>query len=242
MKRLDTFIALNRFGLGAAPGESRMVANDPRGWLRAQTNAAQSTPPALAGFAASKTILQEIHAARRESPTQLRTVTGDWYRNGFRPEIIARTQHMAGSEQPFAERMVLFWSNHFTVSRTRRIIGPAIPAYEREAIRPNVFGHFSDMLKAVMRHPCMLSYLDNIVSMGENSRAGRRRMRRRGIRKTLNENLAREILELHTVGVNAGYTQADVIALAHAISGWSHGGIQRGRNIPARRERCRLRM
>ena len=122
--------------------------------------------------------------------------------------------------------MALFWSNHFTVSRTRAIVGPAIPAYEREAIRPYVFGRFADMLKAVCRHPCMLEYLDNIVSIGPQSDVGRRRLARAGDARTLNENLAREILELHTLGVNGGYGQQDVIELAKAISGWSHGGFR----------------
>ena len=82
------------------------------------------------------------------------------------------------------ERMVAFWSNHFTVSSAKRIVGPAIPAYEREAIRPFVFGRFADMLKAVVRHPAMLAYLDNHLSMGENSPAGRRRRSRLGLEQT----------------------------------------------------------
>jgi uncharacterized protein (DUF1800 family) len=82
------------------------------------------------------------------------------------------------------------------------------------------------MLKAVCRHPCMLEYLDNIVSIGPQSEVGRRRLARDGEARTLNENLAREILELHTLGVNGGYGQQDVIELAKAISGWSHEGFR----------------
>ena len=125
---------------------------------------------------------------------------------------------MVAADAPFAERMVLFWSNHFTVSRTKAIVGPILPAYEREAIRPHVFGRFEDMLAAVVSHPAMLSYLDNDLSMGPNSPAGRRTGR------SLNENLAREILELHTLGVDGGYAQADVTEFARALTGWTHGG------------------
>ena len=115
--------------------------------------------------------------------------------------------------------MVLFWSNHFTVARSKAIIGPTLGAYEREAIRPHVFGRFEDLLLAVVGHPSMLAYLDNTVSMGPNSRAARRRNR------SLNENLAREILELHTLGVNGGYSQTDVTELARILTGWTHGGM-----------------
>ncbi len=133
---------------------------------------------------------------------------------------------MIRTDLPFAERMVLFWSNHFTVSKTKWITGPVIPAYEREVIRPHIFGSFSDMLKAAIKHPAMTSYLDNFNSVGPNSSAGQYRIRRKGNKKTLNENLAREILELHTLGVNGGYKQKDVIELAKAITGWSHGGLR----------------
>src|SRR5262249_45250846 len=87
-------------------------------------------------------------------------------------------------------------------------------AFEREAIRPYLFGHFGDMLLAATRHPTMLTYLDNNLSVGPHSRAGG--SRRRG----LNENLARETLELHSVGVRGGYTQTDVTELARIITGW----------------------
>ena len=98
-------------------------------------------------------------------------------------------------------------------------------AMEREAIRPHVHGHFTDLLLAVEKHPAMLLYLDNQASIGPNSRpvvsstaAGKER------KMDINENLAREILELHTLGVDGGYTQADVTTFAKAISGWSIGG------------------
>lgn len=111
------------------------------------------------------------------------------------------------------ERLVWFWSNHFCVNSIKT---PALAgAFEREAIRPFVAGRFADMLSAVVKHPAMISYLDNQRSAGPNSETGLSRNR------GLNENLAREILELHTLGVEAGYTQADVTALARIISGWT---------------------
>jgi len=226
MKDIATFIALNRFGLGASPGDAERISDDPRGWISSQINTSQPIPASLSQFPASSDLLSKIHTARMESPERLREVARGLYREAFGRETFARALHMIKSETPFAERMVLFWSNHFTVSRTKRIIGPAIPAYEREAIRPHIFGSFANMLKAVSRHPSMISYLDNHMSMGANSRAGRFRIRRQGNKTTLNENLAREILELHTLGVNGGYTQQDVIELAKVISGWSHGGMR----------------
>ncbi|MEM1076390.1 MAG: DUF1800 domain-containing protein [Pseudomonadota bacterium] len=225
MKDMATFQALNRFGLGPAPGEAAAVATDPRGWVTAQIRSAE-IPAALTRFAGSADILVAIQTARMRGRDDLRKETLKAYRRAFTTELVSRAGVMIGSPAPFAERMVVFWSNHFTVSNTKPIIGPAIPAYEREAIRPHVFGSFSDMLKAVVRHPVMLSYLDNIASIGEGSRVGQRRRRRTGAQKTLNENLAREILELHTLGVNGGYSQQDVIELAKALSGWSRGGLR----------------
>jgi uncharacterized protein (DUF1800 family) len=141
----------------------------------------------------------------------------------------ARLDRAAGTDAPFLERLVLFWSNHFCVSAAK---GPVLRvmagAYEREAIRPHVLGRFADLLRAVEQHPAMLIYLDNAQSIGPNSRAGR--IRNRG----LNENLAREILELHTLGVDGGYTQADVTNLARIITGWSVGGLNQPRFEPGR--------
>ena len=223
MRDVATFIALNRFGLGATPGAAEAIGGDPRGWVATQID--RSAAPSTPGGRDSAGVLAEMHRAAIEGPEQLRAAAQRLYGGVFWPEVAARARHAIATDRPFAERMALFWSNHFTVSRTRAIVGPAIPAYEREAIRPYVFGRFADMLKAVCRHPCMLSYLDNIVSIGPQSDAGRQRLAR-GEARTLNENLAREILELHTVGVNGGYGQPDVIELAKAISGWTHGGFR----------------
>ncbi len=130
-------------------------------------------------------------------------------------EAGARTRLAAASAAPLVERMVAFWSNHFTVSVQRNEVIAIAGAFEREAIRPHVTGRFRDMLRAVAMHPAMLLYLDNARSIGPNSIAGRRRD------KGLNENYARELLELHTLGVSGGYTQADVTACARVFTGWT---------------------
>jgi uncharacterized protein (DUF1800 family) len=205
-------------------GAAGTIGGDPRGWVATQIDSRAA--PGAAGGRASDGVLAQMHRAAIEGPEQLRATARRLYSSVFGPEVVARARHAIATERPFAERMALFWSNHFTVSRTRAIVGPAIPAYEREAIRPYVFGRFADMLRAVCRHPCMLEYLDNIVSIGPQSEVGRRRLARDGEARTLNENLAREILELHTIGVNAGYGQPDVIELAKAISGWSYEGFR----------------
>jgi uncharacterized protein (DUF1800 family) len=134
----------------------------------------------------------------------------------FLEEAKARLSAAAGAEIGFAERLVWFWSNHFCISAAKGGgVAQLAGAYEREAIRPHVLGHFGDMLLAVETHPAMLLYLDNARSIGPNSPAGR------AGGKGLNENLAREILELHTLGVRTVYSQADVTRFADVITGWT---------------------
>jgi uncharacterized protein (DUF1800 family) len=131
-------------------------------------------------------------------------------------EVRARTAAALDSDIGFVERLVWFWSNHFCVSGDK---GPQVRslcgAFEREAIRPHILGRFGDMLLAVESHPAMLFYLDNVRSTGPQSIAGRNRG------AGLNENLAREIMELHTLGVRTVYTQDDVTNFAKVITGWS---------------------
>jgi uncharacterized protein (DUF1800 family) len=133
----------------------------------------------------------------------------------YREEAKARFDAAFQAELGLTERLVWFWSNHFCVSADKGQVRPICGAFEREAIRPHVRGKFADMLLAVESHPAMLLYLDNARSMGPNSLAGQRQG------KGLNENLAREILELHTLGVNGGYSQDDVTNFAKVITGWS---------------------
>jgi uncharacterized protein (DUF1800 family) len=130
-------------------------------------------------------------------------------------EAKARIDSALAAEIGFAERLVWFWSNHFCVSADKGPIRALAGAYEREAIRPHALGRFSDMLLAVESHPAMLAYLDNAGSIGPRSIAGVNR------HKGINENLAREILELHTLGVRTVYSQADVTRFANVITGWT---------------------
>jgi uncharacterized protein (DUF1800 family) len=130
-------------------------------------------------------------------------------------EAKARIDAALGAELGLVERLVWFWSNHFCVSADKGGVRPLCGAYEREAIRAQVLGRFADMLLAVESHPAMLVYLDNARSIGPESIAGRNQ------HKGLNENLAREILELHTLGVRTVYSQADVTNFAKVITGWS---------------------
>src|SRR3981081_1016985 len=119
------------------------------------------------------------------------------------------------------EARVAFWSNHFCISANKGELARMwAGSFEREAIRPHVLGRFGDMLKAVEQHPAMLFFLDNQQSLGPESRAGQNRKR------GLNENLAREIMELHTLGVGGGYSQEDVTSLARIITGWTFAGRQ----------------
>src|SRR5262249_22165186 len=131
----------------------------------------------------------------------------------FLQEAQARMTAAITAEIGFVERLVWFWSNHFCISTEKVVARPG--AYERETIRPHVLGRFVDMLLAVESDPAMLIYLDNARSMGPNSVAGINRER------GLNENLAREILELHTLGVRTVYSQDDVTSFAKVLTGWT---------------------
>lgn len=229
MRSVASFTALHRFGTGAGPGDDARVGDDPRGWLHAQIRPGAAVPDALGGFRSSADILAAISTARFDGPEARQAAIRLALTQDARPEILARAALSVAPEGGLGERMVQFWSNHFTVSgRRARYLAAMIPAYEREAIRPHVFGRFADMLRAVARHPAMLTYLDNPFSIGPDSPAGQRRRAETGARTTLNENFARELLELHTLGVGGGYTQEDVIELALALTGWSHGGYRRG--------------
>ena len=241
-------IAANRFGLGARPGELEAVARDPQDWLVRQIKGA---PPVLAGeglrpsaetLAKAIELRKQVARERREkknagadddtaqvaSALRLPAV----YRPVYIDEAYARFAHAIGTAQPFLERLTQFWSNHFAVSIDKIAVLGLAGAMEREAIRPRVTGHFTDLLLAVEKHPAMLLYLDNQASIGPNSKAAGFVGRRGNGRKAgINENLAREILELHTLGVSGGYTQGDVTTFARAISGWSIGGEDSGRKL-----------
>ena len=160
----------------------------------------------------------------------------DAYLPHYRAQVLARAQSAALTARPFAERLVHFWTNHFAVSADKGAVFGIAGTLENEAIRPNVNGRFADLLTAVEQHPAMIAFLDNQYSVGQDSELAllaARRAARQGIMGApdqpkrefgINENLAREILELHTLGVNGGYTQSDVTSFAQIITGWSIGG------------------
>ena len=215
MPSKETLIATNRFGLGASKTDIANAASNPKEWLRDQINADQPIPEIFTSQADSVALLKESYKARAIKIEVMKKNARKDIRKGFYKSLTARLTHQVQTQRPFAERLVMFWSNHFTVSLTRNIIGPAIPAYENEAIRPHIFGRFEDMLLSTAQHPCMLIYLDNVASIGPNSKRGLRRG------KDLNENFAREILELHTLGAQGGYSQADVTSFAKILTGWT---------------------
>lgn len=229
----ETAIAANRFGLGARPGDLEAVDRDATGWLLDQLGGAPRLHPALRALPGSADVIVEIRALRRASKRGA-AGSGDFrrvLRRHYVAQVEARYAHAATTDAPFRERLVNFFANHFAVSADK----PPLPAlaglFENDAIRPHVPGRFADLLIAVEQHPAMILYLDNQRSIGPNSALARRAKRRRKSRSIgLNENLAREILELHTLGVDGGYTQDDVAALARIMTGWSIGdGDERGR-------------
>ena len=203
--------ALNRFGFGRAAGQP--LPADPAGWLTLQLTGRDNAPTALQPdptSAAAALALFEQDRIDPPPPGQPRRAAAL-----FRAETGALLLNALTTEAGFRERLVWFWANHFTISTRRGMVAPLAGSFVRDAIRPHVTGRFGDMLLAVMRHPAMLVYLDNAGSAGPNSPAGLRRNR------GLNENLARECLELHTVTPAAGYTQADVTEFARILTGWS---------------------
>lgn len=115
------------------------------------------------------------------------------------------------------ERLVEFWFNHFNVFAGKSAVSVYVGSYEREAIRPHILGRFRDLLGATARHPAMLIYLDNHLSVAPGFQPRRSNSRSQG----LNENYARELMELHTLGVDGGYTQTDVTELARMLTGWT---------------------
>ena len=206
-------IATSRFGFAAREGDLAAVAGDPRGWVVDQLAHRPAQLPASLPSAAA--MVAAMLRARQDKKAGINDGAKDELRAVFLAEVGGRMNAAIGSETPLLERLVLFWSNHFTVSALRPVVRGFVGAFEREAIRPHVTGRFADMLLAVARHPAMAFYLDNVQSIGPNSPFGRRRD------KGLNENLGREILELHTLGVDGGYAQKDVEALARILTGWT---------------------
>ena len=143
-------------------------------------------------------------------------------RDTYRASVNARVLSALTTQTPFIERLVHFWANHFAVSTEKPAVAALAGSFEAEAIRPHVLGRFEDMLVAVERHPAMQVFLDQTRSVGPDSAAALRAAARNPESKRgLNENLAREIMELHTLGARSGYGQDDVTEFARALTGWS---------------------
>jgi uncharacterized protein (DUF1800 family) len=258
-------IALNRFGFGPRPGDTKRIAADPLAALSAELNPqyVKIDNPLLIGTSevmtelvedrmmknAAKNAANAAAAAGTPKPPALSPQAIQDAKNpkqaakgsipaladlkaqaaaaGIMPpariyatEAQVRLERAAAMPVGYAERLVDFWANHFAVAaNTGQEVRALAGAYEREAIRPYVFGKFSDMLVAVTRHAAMLTYLNNAQSIGPDSQLGKRNG------KGLNENHARELMELHTIGVDGGYTQTDVTQFANILTGWS---ISRG--------------
>jgi len=245
-KKAVAALALNRFGLGPRLGSIAAIAADPRAALLADLDrprAGELAAPGLPSSAQAFRTVADANAERRArqitmaKAEEAKAQAEPSMREGGVPTANAAATKMAteavpnpgrqiylneakaridaalGSEVGFAERLVWFWSNHFCISADK--IQSMSGAYEREAVRPHILGRFQDMLEAAESHPAMLFYLDNTVSIGPNSVAGINRTR------GLNENLAREILELHTLGVRSVYTQEDVSRFANVLTGWT---------------------
>ena len=242
---VQSAIAAHRFGLSEASLD--VVAGDPRDWLAAQIGPADAprgdglltTPQALAHVAAEREQRREAKNKAAEDAAKGMTAEqvaakafAGYYRDIIVADARSRLLTAATTTRPFAERLQWFWSNHFTVSLAKGSSRGLVGAFERDAIRPHIAGSFEELLVASTTHPAMLRYLDNVQSAGPHSqivaRAARRAERQGETARVtgLNENLAREVLELHTLGAESSrgmfgsYTQADVTSFANALTGW----------------------
>lgn len=237
------YLAANRFGLGRRYDDPAIT--EVGDWLKRQIGDYDPAPSALAGLATREAIAAAYIDNREDRQAARRAANDAAMSDGAAPEIerlsrsdirrhyvdavSARLASAVATATPFAERLVHFWSNHFAVSADKLPVIGFAGNYEFEAIRPHIMGKFSNLLVAAVRHPAMLLYLDQAQSFGPGSPIAAR-ARHRGRRQSLglNENLAREILELHTLGVRTGYTQADVTSFAKALTGLTIAGLGRG--------------
>jgi len=248
MVTLAEMIAQNRFGLGARADDASL--GDPRGWLKAQLVPQATTPPQLANIPKTEDAInqtRDIVMAKRDARKDAAAAAAAATAAGMapalnakgkpiipeaaKPEVTladlyvdqadARIAAAVATDTPFRERLVHFWMNHFAISADKQKMRALAGPYEQEAIRAHLDGRFAVMLLAVAHHPAMILYLDNERSFGPNSVTVQRRNGNGNRDQGLNENLGRELLELYSLGVRTGYTQADVTELARAITGWS---------------------
>ena len=240
------YLAANRFGLGRRWDDPAI--GDPQDWLTRQLGAFDPAPAAIAALPGRAAIAaayldyrEDRQTMRREAADmpmseeekgmdpELRRLSRSEIRRHYVDAAGARLANAVATPTPFPERLTHFWANHFAVSADKITMIGFAGNYEFEAIRPNIMGKFADLLIAAVRHPAMLLYLDQALSVGPDSPVAQRvRRRQKQAKLGLNENLAREILELHTLGVRTGYTQADVTAFAKALTGLTVAGLGKG--------------
>ncbi len=218
----ETLAAL-RFGTGlpqpaGAPAPEGLVAalaGPDAGAARYPIPGAAAVAPLLARAYAARRTVRKDKAGNDTADDQALKAARDALRAAELGAARAMLARAVDAPDPFRERLVRFWADHFTVLARRAYDGPLVPAFAEDAIRPHVAGRFADLLRAATLHPAMLVSLDQTSSVGPGSRAGQRRG------AGLNENLARELIELHTLGVAAAYSQADVRELAELLTGLS---------------------
>ncbi len=214
---------LNRLSLGIRPGDIQKV--NEMGidrYIQQQLNPASIPESAaltkqlaqLNTLSMSPVALAQQFRPRGQLGKAQQTPNRQFAKNTMQQAVEARLLRATKSDRQLQESMVDFWFNHFNVFSGKGLTRIWVGAYEQEAIRPNTMGRFRDLLEATARHPAMLFYLDNWQNTDPKSPAARGRF------QGLNENYARELLELHTLGVEGGYTQQDVIALAKILTGW----------------------
>lgn len=223
--------AFSRFGLGARKGDLAGMT-DPQAAVLAEISEAPAATSRNNQLPDSATLYGAVRQGQAERRSQRKAskesdgiaaeAAGDSSavspQRLLQAEVRQKLRTTKQVEIGYAERLVTFWSNHFAVEAgANQLVRGLAGSFEREAIRPHVFGRFGDMALAATQHPAMLIYLNNAVSIGPDSRLGERRA------KGLNENHARELMELHTLGVDGGYSQADVTAFAKVLTGWSIG-------------------
>jgi uncharacterized protein (DUF1800 family) len=220
-------IAYSRFGLGRTCNAPNLPQESARDLLQAEIDAADVSFPIASGMPTTVECFATLinFEKARQTVTSGNSPEMASQLNALGNPVAATLQNEAASRYSgvmmdapigFSERLVMFWANHFAVAVDKSTtVYISAGAYEREAIRPNVFGYFTDLVLAAETHPTMIYYLDNQNSTGPQSVLGRRG------RTGLNENLAREIMELHVLGVGSGYSQADVTAFARVLTGWT---------------------
>lgn len=222
----DPTMAAIRFGVGLSPGVGAPQSVDAMMALLAGPDRAAEAfaIPPFAQAEPSPATFRLASLAVRDAPDDAAKAAAEAARDRLREdgrEMVGRNLAMeigrsVTTEDGLRERLTRFWADHFTVRAVSGVARNLVSPYVEEAIRPNLTGRFGDMLKAAVTHPMMLIYLDQHLSVGPNSRTAERTGR------GLNENLARELLELHTLGVGGRYDQRDVRELAELLTGLTY--------------------